>query len=164
MVKIPKAKLKNIKLFVTDIDGVLTDGGMYYGDQGEVLKKFNTRDGMGFELLRKAGIKVAVITGEKSMTNEKRMKKLNIEEFYQGIKDKLSILNLLKEKYSLKYGEIAYIGDDVNDISCLKKAGLSVSVKGCVPQVADIVDYVTELRGGEGAAREVCDMILASRR
>jgi len=164
MVKALQAKLKNIKLFITDIDGVLTDGGMYYGDHGEALKKFNTRDGMGLELLRKAGIKVAVITGEKSITNRKRMEKLKIEEFYEGIKDKLEILDLLKEKYSLRYGQIVYIGDDINDIPCLKKAGFSISVNGCVPQVSKIVDYITKLRGGEGAVREACDIILASRR
>ena len=148
-----------IKLFAMDVDGVLTDGGMYYSKEGEVLKKFNTRDGMGIELLRKNGIIPAIITKEKSEIVLKRAEKLKIEEVYIGVEDKLEVVKRLIKKYNLSFEEIAYIGDDINDIPLLKKVGLSCCPFDAVDEIKKIVNYVCKTKGGEGAVREVVDII-----
>ncbi|MGE4495407.1 MAG: HAD-IIIA family hydrolase [Methanosarcina sp.] len=153
-------KLKNIKLFITDVDGVMTDCGMYYSEEGEELKKFNTRDGMGIQLLREKGIKTAIITKENTKIVEKRAKKLKVDEVYQGVIDKLSIFEELRKKYSLEYSEIVYVGDDINDIPVLEKAGLSFCPSDAVEEVKDICDYVLFKKGGEGAIREIVKLLI----
>jgi len=152
---------KKIKLFAMDVDGVLTDGGMYYSKESEVLKKFNTKDGMGIELLRENNIIPVIITKEDSKIVLRRAEKLKIKEVYIGVKDKLKILEKLKMKYNLEYKNIAYIGDDINDLPVLKKVGLSFAPNDAVEQVKQIVDHVTLKNGGEGAVREAIDFILA---
>lgn len=152
---------KKIKLFAMDVDGVLTDGGMYYSKEGEVLKKFNTKDGMGIELLRKNNIIPVIITKENSEIVLKRAEKLKINEVYIGIKDKLNIIEKLKEKYNLKYENIAYIGDDINDLPVLKKVGLSFAPNDAVPEIKQSVTYITLKSSGDGALREAVDFILA---
>lgn len=154
-----KSKLKNVKLFITDVDGVMTDCGMYYSENGDELKKFNTRDGMGIQLLREKGIKTAIVTKEKTKIVEARANKLKVDEVYQGIVDKLSIFEELREKYSLEYSEIVYIGDDINDIPVLEKAGVSFCPNDAVDEVKNVSDYILSRKGGEGVIREVVEIL-----
>jgi N-acylneuraminate cytidylyltransferase len=152
-------KLKNIKLLVTDVDGVMTDCGMYYLENGDELKKFNTRDGMGIQLLREKGIKTAIITKENTKIVENRAKKLKVNEVYQGVVDKLSVFEELRKKYNLNYSEIVYVGDDINDIPVLEKAGISFCPNDAIDEVKDICDYVLSKKGGEGAIREIVKLL-----
>lgn len=112
---------KNIKLFLTDCDGCLTDGGMYYDELGNEWKKFNAKDGMGFKILRQNNILTGIITGENTRIVERRAEKLKLDELYQGVTNKSEILDKLVEKYNLSYEEVAYVGDDINDIAVLEK-------------------------------------------
>lgn len=155
-----KDRLVRVKMLVMDVDGVLTDAGMYYSENGDELKKFNTRDGKGIELLKKAGLEAAIITSEDTKIVARRAAKLKIQDLYQGVKDKLSVLEKLASEKGLGLEEIAYIGDDVNDIEVLKVVGLAVSVADGLPQVKKLAHYITEKKGGEGAVRELTDMIL----
>ncbi len=167
MVEIPehlRGKLANIKLLAMDVDGVLTNGGMYYSEDGDELKKFNTRDGKGVELLRNAGIKTAFITSEKTQIVERRAAKLRIDELYQGIEDKLVALQQIMSKYGLTYDEVAYIGDDINDLNILQKVGLAITVADGLPDNRSVAHYITKARGGEGAVREVATLILEARK
>ncbi|WP_338655525.1 HAD hydrolase family protein [Sporosarcina psychrophila] len=157
-----KSMLKSgkVKLFATDCDGVLTDAGMYYSDAGDMLKKFNTKDGMGLSMLKDNNIILAILTGENSEIVKKRAEKLGIEEVYLGCKDKVAAMDELLSKYDLGYENVAYIGDDINDLELLKKVGYSFSVADAIQIVKDSVDYVTFRKGGEGAVREVADLLL----
>jgi 3-deoxy-D-manno-octulosonate 8-phosphate phosphatase (KDO 8-P phosphatase) len=155
------AALKRIRLFASDVDGVLTDAGMYYSESGDELKKFNTRDGMGIKLLQRAGLITALITMEQTKLVMRRGEKLAILEVHQGVTDKLAVLRALVAKYGLTLGEAAYIGDDVNDLETLKAVGFSASPADGVPTVRDAVHYVCREKGGEGAVREVADLILS---
>lgn len=150
----------DIKLFATDCDGVLTDAGMYYSAEGDVMKKFNTKDGMGFALLREQGIIPAILTGENSKIVTKRAEKLQISEVFLGCKDKVKAMEQLLLKYNLKYENVAYIGDDLNDLALLEKVGMSFAVRDAVPEVIKSVDYVTTRCGGDGAVREAIDFLL----
>jgi len=166
MVKNPehlRQKLANIKLLAVDVDGVLTDGGMYYSEHGDELKKFNTRDGKGIELLRNVGIKIAFITSEKTHLVERRATKLKIDELCQGIKDKLAALRKIASKYDLTLDEVAYIGDDINDLSIMQTVGLAITVADGLPDNKQVAEYITQAKGGEGAVREVATLILGSR-
>ena len=143
-----------IKLFITDIDGVWTDGGMYYTESGYECKKFNTSDSAGILFLKILNIKTAIISGEDTSVVAKRAEKLNIDEIFLGVADKLAIASKLKEKYRLKWDEIAYIGDDINDILLLRKAGLSACPSSAEDYIKKEVDWVLDKKGGEGAFRE----------
>ena len=149
-----------IKLFAMDVDGVLTDGGMYYSGQGEVLKKFNTRDGVGIELLRKNNIVSAIITQEESKIVIKRAEKLKVEEVHVGIEDKLRVIEELAQKYNLSLDEVAYIGDDINDLAVLREVGLSFAPSDAMPEVRRAVYQVLSRKGGEGVVREAVEFIL----
>lgn len=155
--------LKNIKMLITDSDGVLTDGGMYYSEKGDELKKFNAKDGMAFKLLRKASIKTAIITGEKVDLVKKRGEKFKIDEIYLGIEDKMSVINKICIKYGIKLEEIAYIGDDINDLEAIKSVGFGCCVNDAVDRVKSAAKYITKTKGGEGAVREVAEIILGGR-
>jgi N-acylneuraminate cytidylyltransferase len=155
-----KDKLSNIKMLLMDSDGVLTDGGMYYSENGDELKKFNTKDGMAIELLKSKGIKVGIITGEDRELVRKRAEKLRVDELYMGIKNKLAVLEKIREKYNLAYSEIAYIGDDINDIDVIKKVGFGCSVSDGMNCVKEVAHYVTSAKGGQGAVREVVELIM----
>ena len=157
-------KLKNIKLFAMDVDGVLTDAGMYYTERGDELKKFNTFDGKGIELIRNIGIKTAIITSEKTKIVERRAKKMGIDFLYQGVKDKAAVINELAQSLKIGLDEIAYIGDDVNDISALKIVGLPITVKSASPENKDIAKLLVPVSGGEGCIRYVCNMIINSKK
>jgi 3-deoxy-D-manno-octulosonate 8-phosphate phosphatase (KDO 8-P phosphatase) len=152
-----------IKLLAMDVDGVLTDGGMYYSEHGDELKKFNTRDGKGIELLRAAGIKVVLITSEDTLLVVRRAEKLKVDGLYQGVKDKAREINDLREKYGVSLKEIAFIGDDVNDFSALEMVGVAFTVADGLPENKEVADYITQNKGGEGAVREVATLILASK-
>lgn len=158
------AKARKIKLLITDCDGVLTDGGVYYGEQGEILKKFNIRDGMGVERLRKlADVQTGIITGEVSPSVAKRAEKLQIAELHLGIKDKLKVLMQIMVNKNLTTDNIAYIGDDVNDIEIMQQVGLTACPADAISFTKNIADYVCESKGGEGCFREFAELIIASK-
>ncbi len=155
--------LREIKLFATDVDGVLTDAGMYYSESGDEWKKFNTRDGMGIKLLQRAGLITAIVTQERTRLVARRAEKLAIPELHQGAMDKISVIRDMAARHGLSLQQVAYIGDDVNDIEALQAVGLSAAPADALPQVVKIVDYLCRAKGGEGAVRELTDMILLSR-
>jgi YrbI family 3-deoxy-D-manno-octulosonate 8-phosphate phosphatase len=159
-----KSKAQKIKLILTDVDGVLTDTGIYYGQDGEALKRFSIRDGMGVERLRKyAGIETVIITGENSGTVKSRAEKLKITEFYLGVKKKEEVLEIIKKKNALESENIAYIGDDSNDYEVMKLVGLRATPADGMNFIKDIADYVCENKGGYGAFREFVELILSLR-
>jgi len=146
---------KKVKLFATDVDGVLTDTGMYYSENGDELKKFSTLDGKGMELLRMAGIKTAIITAEETRIVERRAKKLKIDYVYQGVKDKLAVIKELCKKENISIGEVAYIGDDVNDLEALENAGTAACPMNAVEKVKEIRGIIKlSKKGGDGVVRD----------
>lgn len=148
-----------IKMLLTDCDGCLTDGGMYYSENGDELKKFNTKDGMGFSLLKEQGIIIGIITGENTELNRRRALKLNVDELHMGVKDKLTVVKQLSEKYGIQMKNIAYIGDDLNDLEVIQSVGLGCCPADAVKEVRDIALYTTKSNGGQGVIREVVDLI-----
>jgi YrbI family 3-deoxy-D-manno-octulosonate 8-phosphate phosphatase len=157
-----KEKLEKIKLVITDNDGVLTDTGVYYSEKGEEFKRFSIRDGMGVERLRKhAGIETIIITGEKSGSVKSRSEKLNIKEYYLGVKDKTEILPEVLKKNNIIPDNIAFIGDDVNDIGIMNKVGFKSTPSDGMDFIKNIADYVCKNRSGNGAFREIAELIIA---
>jgi len=151
-----------INLLISDVDGVLTDAGMYYSTNGEELKKFNTRDGKGIELLRQAGVKVMFLTAENIEVVRARGKKLNVDFLFMGIKDKKSFLDqFFHDNPEFSFQTTAYIGDDINDLDCLKASILSAAPQDAHPKVKGEVSYVCNLGGGQGCVREISDYILS---
>lgn len=160
MLKLLKTKCKKIKLVLTDVDGVLTDGGRYFSDKGEIMKKFHVRDGMGINILLRNGIKTAIVTKENSKIVKKWAKEMNVSKTYSGIKNKEKELGKICKYYKILPSEIAFIGDDVNDIELMKKIGFSATPSDGILQVKQIVNYVCKSSGGNGALREIIDLIL----
>ncbi|MFM8550745.1 MAG: KdsC family phosphatase [Nitrospiraceae bacterium] len=156
------ARLKRIRLFASDVDGVLTDAGMYYGESGDEWKKFSTRDGMGIKLMQQAGLITALVTQEQTKLVARRGEKLAIPEVHQGARNKVAVLRGLAEKYAITLEEMAYIGDDVNDLEALQAVGLSAAPADAHPTVLRVVHYRCRAKGGEGAVREIADAILAA--
>lgn len=152
-----KQKAAKIKIFLTDSDGCLTDGGMYYTEQGDEIKKFNTKDGMGFKLLRKKGLVTGIITGENVDMVHRRAAKLKIPEVHCGIDNKLEVIKSICEKYQCALENVAYVGDDINDVEALKNVGFGVSVADGQKEARAAADYVTVKEGGKGAIREIVD-------
>ncbi len=151
---------ESIKLLVCDVDGVFSDGRIYLGNAGEELKAFHTKDGFGIKALIASGVEVAIITGRNSTIVSSRMKALNINHIIQGQEDKLPALIKLTEQLKLNLEDVAYIGDDVPDLPCIIKVGLGVAVHDSHPLVLKSADYITFTKGGFGAVREVCDLIM----
>ena len=151
--------LSKIKIFLSDVDGVLTDAGMYYTESGDEFKKFSTYDGMGFQLLQKTNIKVGLLTSEDRELNRRRAKKLDLNFDFHGAKDKLQIVKDLCAKENISLSEVAYIGDDVNDLEILKRVGFSITPKDGNLEVKKIVDCICKSSGGEGVLREICDLV-----
>lgn len=150
-----------LKLVITDVDGVLTDAGVYYSDQGEQMKRFSIRDGMGVERLQLvAGIETAIITGETSGSVVKRAEKLKIRELHLGIKNKEPVLDQILQDLNIQAHEVGYIGDDVNDISIMRRCGLTASPSDGLFQVKELVDYICKNPGGHGAFREFAELII----
>lgn len=155
------SKIKKIKYLFTDCDGVLTDSGVYYNHDGEVMKRFSVRDGMGVERLRNiVNIETGIITGERSLSVMKRAEKLKIIELHLGIKDKLTHILKIVERLDLKLEEIAYIGDDLNDYEVMAASGLSACPADAMYEIKSIADYICKNKGGEGAFREYADLII----
>ena len=156
----------NIKLFLSDVDGTLTDAGMYYGENGEEFKKFNTHDGKGFELLRKAGIKTGIITSENTKIVENRAKKLKVDFLYQGLehKGKLDIAKEICKELNISLDEVAYIGDDINCKELLSSVGISACPSNALEEIKNIPNIIKLSKaGGEGAVREFCELIMKDR-
>ena len=152
--------IKNIKMLISDVDGVWTDGSFYKGTDNIELKKFSVFDGVGVAMARAAKIEVALISGRFSSATEHRAKELGIEDVYNGCLNKLPAYEELKSKYQLNDTNIAYIGDDVNDFEIMRKVGFSCTPNDGIKKIKDISDYVCTAKGGHGVFREVSDLIL----
>lgn len=157
-------RIRRIRMLVLDVDGVLTDGKMIYGPDGEEYKNFNVKDGTGIRLLQRAGIGIAWITGEDSAAMKARASRLDIMDVHSGVLDKAKALDELQARRRFSDAEFAFMGDDIGDLPVLRRAGFSVAVRDAVPAVRKSAHYVTRLKGGEGAVREVCDLLLSVRR
>lgn len=148
-------EIPEIKMFLTDCDGCLTDGGVYYSEKGDELKKFNTRDGMGFSLLRQRGIVTGIITSESVELNKRRAEKLKLDILEAGCKDKLETIKNLCEVRGIAMSQVCYIGDDINDVEAIEAVGYGCCPADAMPEVKAVADYITKARGGEGVIREV---------
>ena len=155
-----KNKLKDIKAFILDVDGVLTDGGMYYSKEGDVMKRFHARDGMGVSLLRKNNIPTIIVTKEKNEIIKKWAEKMKVKKLYDGIQKKEKILEKICKEYSVKPLEVAFIGDDINDLELLKIVGFSAVPQDGHDLVKKNVDYTCKNNGGHTAFREIADLVL----
>ncbi|MBN2885682.1 MAG: 3-deoxy-manno-octulosonate-8-phosphatase KdsC [Chromatiaceae bacterium] len=149
-----------IRLVIFDVDGVLTDGTLFLGDDGQEYKAFHSRDGHGMVMLRQSGIALAVITGRTSRVVSLRMEGLGVQHIYQGQREKLPAYEELKGRLALDDSQIAYVGDDVVDLPVMRRVGLAVAVADAHPQVLAEAHWRTSLPGGRGAARELCELIL----
>ncbi|WP_428909784.1 KdsC family phosphatase [Niallia sp. Krafla_26] len=152
--------MNRIKLIVLDVDGVLTDGKLYIGSDGEEYKSFHTQDGMGISIARYTGIKFAIISGRTSKAVSKRAEELKFDYVYQGISEKIKVLEEIREKTGIRLEEICYVGDDINDLPILKMVGFPCAPHNAVPLVKESVQFVAPSNGGEGAVREIIDEIL----
>jgi 3-deoxy-D-manno-octulosonate 8-phosphate phosphatase (KDO 8-P phosphatase) len=155
-------KLKKIKMLVLDVDGVMTDGRIIMDSDGREMKNFNVRDGHGLVMIQRHGIQVAILTGRTSTVVEHRARDLKITEVYQGALNKKEVFDRILQKNNLTAEAIAYMGDDIVDIPVLKMVGFSVAVADAVDLVKKTVDYITVNSGGQGAVREICEMLLMS--
>jgi 3-deoxy-D-manno-octulosonate 8-phosphate phosphatase (KDO 8-P phosphatase) len=153
-------KAANIKLVVFDVDGVLTDSTLYFGDDGQEYKAFNSKDGHGMKMLQQGGVPIAIITARESNVVRHRMANLGIEHVFQGQKEKLPCLLKLAEELKLEMEEIAYVGDDVIDLPVMVRVGLPIAVGDAHNMVKQHAMWTTRHNGGRGAAREVCEAIL----
>lgn len=150
-----------IKLVITDVDGVLTDGGMYYTDKGDIMKRFFVRDGMGVTLLRRRNIPTLIVTKEETEMTKQWAKRMKIAKLYQGVVQKESILRKICKEFNVKPEQIAYIGDDVNDIRLLQMVGLAAAPKDAINAVKKICHYKCKTNSGNGAFRELVDLIIS---
>jgi 3-deoxy-D-manno-octulosonate 8-phosphate phosphatase (KDO 8-P phosphatase) len=146
-----------------DVDGVLTDGGLYYADDGSQLRKFNVKDGMGMKLARKAGVEVCIVTASQTAAIHHRGEVLGIPHVFVGVDDKLATLKGLCETLGIAPAQVAHMGDDLNDLPLMEMVGLTITVADAVDAVLENVDYVTRRKGGDGAVREICDLVLKAR-
>lgn len=156
-------KFKKIKLLLSDVDGVMNDGRIYYvptSEGIEIAKFFNVKDGLGIRLLQTVGVKFGVVTGRSDKVVLKRCQDLNCDFIFTGVKDKGRIFELIKKEAALRAEEILYVGDDINDLPALKKAGLSATVSDAPDEIKQTVDYIVPLKGGEGVIRHLAEKIL----
>lgn len=154
------ARTKNIKLVIFDVDGVLTDGSIIIGDDGEEYKAFHSRDGHGMKLLQYTGVEIGIITGRTSKVVEHRMNSLGINHVYQGQHIKLPAFEKLVKQLGLTFEQCAYVGDDWVDLSIMTRVGLAIAVQDADPIVKKHAHWITPAKGGKGAAREVCEFIM----
>lgn len=170
MVKIVKKrdlllnKCKKIRVVLSDVDGVLTDGGMYYTKDGDYMKKFHARDGMGVNILKRNNIPTIIITKEKNKIIQQWASRMNVAKLYQGIIQKESLVDEICTTYGVRSSQLAYIGDDVNDVALLKKVGLSATPSDGISSAKKICDYVCACSAGNAAFRELADLILESQK
>lgn len=155
-------KAKSIRIVIFDVDGVLTDGTLYFTDSGEEIKAFNSRDGHGMKMLKASGVELAIITARESRSVKLRAENLNITLLYQGEKNKLKVFESLVTKLKLDMSSCAYVGDDLIDLPVMTRCGLSICVPSSPVLVKKHAHYVTNSEGGQGAVREVCEMIMRS--
>lgn len=155
-----KLSMNNIKMLITDCDGCMTDGGMYYTETGDEIKKFNTKDGMAFKILNSMGIITAIITGENLKLNERRAGKIGAREIIQSSADKCADIDMLCAKYSIRSDEIIYIGDDINDLEAFDKVGICCAPSDANNMIKSKADYITIAKGGEGVVREIVDLLI----
>ena len=153
-------KAADIKLVIFDVDGVLTNGGLFFGDSGEEYKMFNSKDGHGMKMLQDSGVHIAIITGRSSNVVTQRMINLGIEHVFQGVADKNIAYQELKAQLGINDSNIAYMGDDVIDLPVMTKVGLSMAVADAHSVVIENADWTSQYKGGHGAAREACEMIM----
>lgn len=155
-------KASKVKLVIFDVDGVLTDGSLFLGDDGQEYKAFHSKDGHGMVMLQQSGIAIAIITGRTSNVVEKRMQSLGIKHVFQGQKHKLPAYQEIKQQLKLADEEIAYVGDDVVDLPVMTRVGLAVAVQDAHALTKEHAHWITPSNGGRGAAREVCEMLMKS--
>lgn len=153
-------KIKRIKLLILDVDGVLTDGKIYLSEKGEEMKVFHARDGAAHVRARKQGLIIAWVSGRRAEAVVRRARQLGIKKVYQGIDEKMEVMEKLRKEYSCREEEVAYMGDDLSDLPLLQKVGFSATVADAHPAVQEIVDYKSSRGGGLGAVTEVIDLIL----
>ena len=153
----------NVRLLALDVDGILTDGRIYYSNAGDELKTFNIKDGLGIKLLQRAGVQVAIITGRQSEIVARRARELGIIDVVQGREDKRDALAELCERHELQFADCAYMGDDLPDLGAIRAAGLGMTVADATARVLAAADWTSSYRGGDGAVREACEFILAAR-
>jgi YrbI family 3-deoxy-D-manno-octulosonate 8-phosphate phosphatase len=151
-----------VRAVITDVDGVLTDGGLYYAESGEELKRFDVRDGQGLVSLREAGILLAIVTRRQSAIVTRRARELGITEVHQNATDKAAVVREVLARHAIAPVHAAYVGDDLGDLPAMKLVGLPIAVKEAVPPVRRAALYVTKAGGGHGAMREIAEVILAS--
>jgi 3-deoxy-D-manno-octulosonate 8-phosphate phosphatase (KDO 8-P phosphatase) len=160
MKKLHQEKIKQIKFLILDVDGVLTDGKILYNDRGEEIKAFDVRDGHGLKLLMRSGTEVALITGRESKVVLHRARDLGIKLVYQNVTNKIEVYEKILRGKKLEDKNVGFIGDDLVDIPVLRRVGFSATVRDAIPEVKEIVDYVTSRKGGDGAVREICELLL----
>ncbi len=154
-------RLKTIKLISLDVDGILTDGGLYFADDGMTFRKFNVKDGLGIKRVMAAGIAVAIISAGPQEAIRRRMESLGIQHVYTGVPNKRETLEKLCSELEIELEDVIHMGDDLNDLPILEAVGCPISVPDGMAEVRDNAIYVTTLKGGAGAVREICDMILS---
>ncbi len=157
-----ETRAKQIALLILDVDGVLTSGQLVFGDQGEAMKIFNTQDGLGINAAHRAGLKTAIITGRETEMVRRRGAELKITDVYQGAMDKITAFEELLVKYSLRPDQVAYVGDDLNDLAVMSRVGLACAVANATADVKQRAHFITSREGGRGAVREVIELILRS--
>lgn len=157
------SRCQKIKIVLTDVDGVLTDGGMYYSDKGDTMKRFHVRDGMGVTLLRKKNIPTIIVTKEKNEIIKQWANKMKIMKLYDGVLEKEKIIEKICKKYKIQPIEIAFIGDDINDVGLLKKVGLAATPNDGIIEAKKISHHICKTKGGCGAFREFADLILSGK-
>ncbi|MBD2460547.1 HAD-IIIA family hydrolase [Oscillatoria sp. FACHB-1407] len=155
-----RERLSRIKLLALDVDGVLTDGGLYYTDTGIELKRFNAKDGQGIQMVMKAGIRVAIVTTTTSRAVVHRAQRLGVRYVFTGIEDKLTVLKDLCNQLKITLAQVAYVGDDIIDLPILKIVGCPLTVADAMPENQDSAIYITRLAGGQGCVREICNILL----
>ena len=158
-----EAHAKYIKLLALDVDGVLTDGSLYYGPNGETIKKFHVHDGAGIKAVLEVGIRVAVISSRETAIVTNRMNELGVLDVLQGITDKFNALSYLIKKIGIELNSVAYMGDDIADLQIMQNVGLAITVKNGQKKAKQNADYCTEAKGGHGAVREICNILLMNR-
>ena len=163
MKKLLLSKIKKIEVLLTDVDCVLTDCGMYYDKRGDSMKKFHTRDGMAVTLLRKKSIPTIIVTKEKTIIVRKWAKRMKVYKTYDGIVDKVSILSKICKTFNVKSEQVAYIGDDVNDLELLKSVGFSAVPNDAISEAKIIADYICKTNGGNGVLREIADLVISAK-
>lgn len=156
-------RLQAVKAVLLDVDGVLTDGSIYYDHTGREMKRFHVADGLGIELLRHAGLRVAILSGRVSEAIARRAAELKIAETYQGVRDKKAQIEKLRQQWEMKAEELLYIGDDLNDLPAFEAVGVRVAVANAVQELKEQAHYITRTPGGSGAVREVCEWLLKAR-